>query len=188
MEPRASMNASVERPSAKEIIFCLYARPLHPELFDVLACRRVCRDGWTLSASITAAGHVLTWGNGKVYLAETLVDAGHLLPKAGKLIRHRLEGERRGSIQPIAGVSYQMSSQIEVLPREIFLQVHEELLADGLKRGLLHQHCPHNRLALSPLGFITVESWKSTLSINTFHTFPDDFAMVKTQSLIELCG
>lgn len=179
------MRTSIERPSVKEMIFCLYARPLHPELFDVLACRRVSRDDWTLTACVTPAGHLLTWSNGEVCLAETVVSAEHMLPEAGKLIRHRFEGERRGSIQPIAGVSYQMSSQIEVLPAEIFLHVHEEILVDGSKRGLLHRHCPHHRLALSPLGYITVESWKNTLSVNTFHTFPNECAVVKTQSLIE---
>ena len=179
------MNTPLERPSVKEMIFCLYARPLHPELFDVLACRRVSRDAWTLTACITPSGHVLTWSNGKVCLAETVVSAEHLLPQTGNLIRHRFEGERRGSIAPIAGVSYQMSSQIEILPPEIFRHVHEEILTDGLKRGLLHRHSPHHRLSLTPLGFITVESWKHTLSINTFHTFPNDCAVVKTQSLIE---
>jgi Protein of unknown function DUF2617 len=179
------MNLLIERPSVKETFFCLYARPLHPELFDVLASRRVDRDDWTLSACITPAGHVLTWSSGAVCLTETVASIDHALPNKGKLIRHRFEGERRGTIQPIAGVSYRMISQIEILPPEIFLHVHEEILADGLKRGLLHRHCPHNRLALSPLGFIVVESWKNTLSINTFHTFPFDYAVVKTQSLIE---
>lgn len=179
------MNTSIDRPSVKEMMFCLYARPLHPELFEVLASRRVERDGWTLSACITPAGHVLTWGNGDVYFTETVVSSENELPSKGKLIRHRFEGERRGTVQPIAGISYQMISQIEVLPPEIFLHIHEDILADGLKRGLLHRHCPHNRLALSPLGFITVESWNHTLSVNTFHTFPYDCAVVKTQSLIE---
>jgi len=50
---------------------------------------------------------------------------------------------------------------------------------------MLYHHAPHHRLALSPLGYITVEAWKNTLSINTFHTFPDEFTLVKTQSLIE---
>lgn len=167
------------------MIFCLYARPLHPELFEVLASRRVQRDGWDLRACITPAGHLLTWDNGEVCLVETVVSAEALLPRCGKLIRHRFEGERRGTIQPIAGISYQMSSQIEVLPPEIFRHVHDEIESDGLRRGLLHRHCPFNRLSLSPLGFITVESWKNTLSINTFHTFPSECALVKTQSLIE---
>jgi hypothetical protein len=179
------MDIAIDRPSVKEMSFYLFARPLHPELFDVLASRRVGRDGWSLSACITPAGHFLTWSNGKVCLAEAVVGAEHLLPHSGKLIRHRFEGERRGRIQPIAGVSYQMISQVELLPPEIFLHVHEEILVDGLRRGLLYRHCPHNRLALSPLGFITVESWKNTLSVNAFHTFPSECAIVKTQSLIE---
>ena len=42
-----------------------------------------------------------------------------------------------------------------------------------------------NRLALSPLGLVTVEARAGCLFIGTFHTFPDEHTVVKTQSLIE---
>ena len=56
---------------------------------------------------------------------------------------------------------------------------------DGGKRGLLHNFHPHHRLAMSPLGLITVEARARCLFIGTFHTFPDENTVVKTQSLIE---
>ena len=167
------------------MIFCLYARPLHPELFETLASRQVQRDDYTLTVHITPTGHVLTWQIAGLYLAEMTADRDQLLPRRGNLFRHRFQGERTGTFAPSLGVTYQMSSQLEVLPPEIFVRIHEELLTDGRKRGLLYHHVPHHRLALSPLGYITIEAWKRTLSINTFHTFPDECALVKTQSLIE---
>ena len=36
-----------------------------------------------------------------------------------------------------------------------------------------------------PLGLITVEARPGCLFLSTFHTFPDEYAVVKTQSLIE---
>jgi hypothetical protein len=44
---------------------------------------------------------------------------------------------------------------------------------------------PHHRLGLSALGVVIVESLPRCLSVSAFHTFPDEFAVVKTQSLIE---
>jgi hypothetical protein len=78
-----------------------------------------------------------------------------------------------------------MSFQVEVLPPEIFLHVHDEILVDGGKRGLLHNFRPNIRLALAPLGFVTVEARAGCLFLSSFHTFPDEFTVVKTQSLIE---
>ena len=83
------------------------------------------------------------------------------------------------------GVHYQMSFQVEVLPPEIFLHVHDEILADGGKRGLLHNFPAHDRLAVAPLGYISAEARPGCLFLTSFHTFPGEHTVVKTQSLIE---
>jgi hypothetical protein len=179
------MNGQFVRPSARDMMFCVYGRHLHPELFDTLASRRVERDGYSLVVRVTPSGHVLSWQAGDVYLAELTTTRDHAPPCRGSMLRHRFQGERTGAIPPIQGVSYQMSSQLEILPPEVFVQINDELTADGLRRGLLYLHAPHQRMALSPLSYITVEAWRGTLSVNTFHTFPGEFALLKTQSLIE---
>ena len=58
-------------------------------------------------------------------------------------------------------------------------------MADGGKRGLLYNFQPHHRLAVSPLSFVTVEARAGCLFLTTFHTFPDEHTVVKSQSLIE---
>jgi hypothetical protein len=78
-----------------------------------------------------------------------------------------------------------MSAQAEVLSAEKFARVHTELLADGCKRGLLHLFYPGHRFALSPLGFVTADARPGCLVVNTFHTFPDECTVIKTQTLIE---
>ena len=94
-------------------------------------------------------------------------------------------GEHSASLPCSHGVNYQANFQVEVLPPEIFFHVHDEILADGGKRGLLHNFQPNHRLSLAPLGFVTIESRPGCLFISAFHTFPDEFTVVKTQSLIE---
>jgi hypothetical protein len=167
-----------------DLVFQLYGRPLHPELFDILAVRKIQREDYELTVRITRTGHVISWGNRDVHLTE-VAGGDQLLSEKRCLLQHRLRGERCTTIPLAHGIAYQTSFQVEVLPPEIFLHVHDEILADGGKRGLLHNFQPNHRLALAPLGYISVESRAGCLFLSAFHTFPDEHTVVKTQSLIE---
>jgi hypothetical protein len=173
------------RPRVSDLVFQLYGRPLHPELFDILAMRKVQRDDYQITVWITRTGHVLSWENAHVHLTELTAAADQLLPQGRRLIGHRLRGEHSDSLACAAGIGYQVSFQVEVLPEEIFLHVHDEILADGGKGGLLHNFQPNHRLALAPLGYVSVEARADCLFLSSFHTFPEEHTVVKTQSLIE---
>src|SRR5207248_7781996 len=121
---------------------------------------------------------------GDVHLVEVTAAAGQELPGGGRLT-HRFVGERRGRLRVGGGVRYEMGLQAEVLPPEVFLHVHDELAAEGAKRGVVYHLPPRHRLGLTPLGLVTVDALPTGLAVATFHTFPDEFAVVKTQSLIE---
>ena len=86
------------------------------------------------------------------------------------------------------GTAHLAFMPIEVLAPEIFLHIHDEILSDGSKRGLLHNFPSQNRLAVAPLGFITAEAGRGRLFLSSFHTFPTENTVVKTQSLIEKRG
>jgi hypothetical protein len=174
------------RPRVGDLIFQLYDRVLHPELFDTLATRKVQREDYQVTLRITRTGHVITWENPGVCLTEVTGAEDDPLPERRRLLRYRVRGEQHGSVQRPGGISYQMSFQVETLPPEIFLHVHDEILADGAKRGFLHNFQPNHRLSLAPLGFVTLEGRSGCLVIHAFHTFPDEFTIVKSQSLIEL--
>ncbi|HUR54024.1 MAG TPA: DUF2617 family protein [Gemmataceae bacterium] len=173
------------RPSVAELVFRLYDRPLHPELFDALAVRRVERNDYRLAVHITPAGHILSWTHGSVHVVEVTATADQELPSHGRRLGHPFRGERCGRCDVVPGVRYQVSSQVEVLPPEQFLHVHEELVSDGARKGMLFHFRPENRFGLSPLGVVIVEALPACLSVSAFHTFPDEFALIKTQSLIE---
>ncbi|OWK43912.1 DUF2617 family protein [Fimbriiglobus ruber] len=179
------MNHPIIRPRVADLEFRVYDRPLHPELFETLALRRVRRDGYSLAVRMIPTGHVLEWAKGDAYLAEMTTTTDQPLPAHGRRLAHPFRGEKRGRYEVAPGVRYQMNLQVEVLAPEVFLHVHEELIADGAKRGLLFHFRPHYRLGLSPIGYVTVEPVPSGLCVAAFHTFPDEFAVVKTQSLIE---
>src|SRR5262245_29363774 len=176
------------RPRVGDLVFQLYGRPLHPELFDILAVRKVQREDYELSVRITRTGHVITWANRDVCLSEVAAAADQPLPEKRRLLSYRLRGEHSGTLTCAHGIHYQMSFQVEALAPEIFLHVHDEILADGGKRGLLHNFQPNHRLALAPLSFVAVEARPGCLFLSAFHTFPDEHTVVKSQSLIERHG
>lgn len=178
------MHSPIVRPKIVELVFRLYDRRLHPELFETLAERRVKRDGYVLSARVTPTGHVIEWSRGDAVLCEVTATANQPLPDTGRLLAHRFQGERHGRCS-LDRVKYEMSLQVETLPPEVFLHVHEDLVADGAKRGMLFHFRPHHRLGLTPIGLITVEQLTGGLAVSAFHTFPDEFTVIKTQSLIE---
>lgn len=171
------------RPRVSELVFQLYGRPLHPELFDILVARRFQREDYEVRVWITRTGHVITFENPDVLLAEVADAEDRALSR--RLMNYKLRGEHAGKLQCSHGVVYQMSFQVETLAPEIFLHVHDEILADGEKRGLLHNFQPNHRLAVSPLGYVVVDARPNYLLLSTFHTFPEEKTVIKSQTLIE---
>lgn len=180
-----AMNAFLLRPRVADLVFQLYGRPIHPELFDILAYRRIQREDYELIVRITRTGHVLSWENKDVHLTEVAAALDQPLPESRRLLSHRLKGEHNSRLTCAHGILYQNSFQVEVLPDDIFLHIHDEILTDGGKRGLLHNFQPHHRLSIAPLGFITVEARAGCLLVSTFHTFPEENTVIKSQTLIE---
>jgi hypothetical protein len=173
------------RPRVSDLMLHFYGRPLHPELFDILAARKIQREDYQVSICITRTGHVITWESAGMFLTEVTATAEQALPESHRLLAYRLRGEHTATLPCKPGTNYQMSFQVETLPPEIFLHVHDEILADGGKRGLLHNFQPNHRLSLAPLGCIEVEARPDCLFLSTFHTFPEENTIVKSQSLIE---
>lgn len=178
------MGAPLVRPTVAELEFRLYDRPLHPELLDVVAVRSVAHAGARLTVRLTRTGHALSWAGPSAHIEEVITTAGADLPETGLRLAHRFDGGRRGNCA-FPTVRYQVSGQIEVLKPEQFVHVHAELLADGARKGLVFHSPENNRIGLSPIGVVIIEALPQCLSVNAFHTFPEEFAVVKTQSLIE---
>jgi hypothetical protein len=179
------MSVDFVRPRVSDLIFRLYARPVHPELFEILAVRRIQRPDFRLTLQITRTGHVITWDSADVCLTEVTAALDQTLPEKRRLLHCRMRGERNNRIDCAHGVCYQSSFQVETMQPEIFLHTHGEILADGQKRGLLHNFQPNHRLSVAPLSLIAAETRPDYLLLSTFHTFPAENTVVKSQTLIE---
>ena len=173
------------RPKATDLVFQLFGRTLHPELFEVHATRAIDRGAYSAVISITTAGHVITWQREGLTLTEVAATASHPLPQKRRLLSHRIAGERSDRMECRGGSSYQTCFQLESVPPDVFWGFQQELAAEGTKHGLLHRFESGGRMALGALSLITVETRATSLLVQSFHTFPDDHAIVKTQSLFE---
>ncbi len=174
------------RPKAAELVFQLYGRVLHPELFELHATRSIDRGGYAASLAITTAGHVVTWRKDGLTLAEVATAASQPLPLKRRLLSHRIGGERSDRLECRGGIQYHTCFQLETVDQEVFWECQQELVAEGARRGLLHRFESPGRLALGAVSWINVETRPRSLLVQAFHTYPEDLAVVKTQSLFEL--
>ena len=174
------------RPKVAELLFHVYGRALHPELFEVHSSRTVQRGGYEATINITSAGHVVAWRYQGITLTEVAASAHHPLPLKRRLISYLLKGERNDRVECRGGVRYQMNFQLEAVDPQLFWTFQQELALDGQHQGMLHRFDSSGRMALGALSYINVETRNRSLLVQAFHTFPDDYAIVKSQSLFEI--
>ena len=173
------------RPKAAELVFQVFGRPVHPELFQVTAAREINRGNYQATICITDSGHVVTWRHEGTTLTEVATGASQPLPQKRRLLSHRIAGERTDRVQCRAGVTYETCFQLESVPAELFWSFQQEILLAGSRRGLLHRFESAGRLATGAVSWIDLETRPRGLLLQAYHTFPDDLAIVKSQSLFE---
>ena len=174
------------RPRVAELVFQLYGRALHPELFEVFDSRTISRGNYHAKIDITSAGHVVTWRYGGLTLTEVAASAQHPLPQTRRLMRYSLKGQRSDHMDCRGGIRYEMNFQLEPVQPEVFWTFQEELAADGKRKGLFHKFDASGRMAMGAVSYINVVLRTREMLIQAFHTFPDDYAIVKSQSRIVL--
>ena len=174
------------RPKIAELVFQLYGRPLHPELFEVVCSRKIQRGGYEAKIDVTSAGHVVTWHYAGLTLTEVATSAHHPLPERRRLLSYRLKGEHSDQMKCRGNIGYSVSFQLEPVDPEVFWTFQQELASDGLRSGLFHQFNSNGRMGLGAMSYVNFEARNRSLLIQTFHTFPGDYAIVKSQSLFQL--
>jgi hypothetical protein len=178
----------IVRPKIAELAFQVYGRFLHPELFEICSTRTIKRAEYEAKIDITSTGHVVTWRHAGLTLTEVATSAHHPLPERRRLMSYRLKGQRNDRLECRGGVTYQVSFQLEPMDPELFWNFQEGLIRDGLRQdqGMLQQFDSSGRIAMGAVSYVNFEWRERTLSVQAFHTFPDAYAIVKTQSLFRI--
>jgi hypothetical protein len=173
------------RPKAAELVFQVFGRTLHPELFQLCATREIDRGNYQATLAITDSGHLITWRHAGTTLTEVATGVAQPLPQKRRLLAHRIAAERSDRVQCRGGVTYETCFQLETVPAELFWSFQQEILIAGSRRGLLHRFAAAGRLSTGAVSWIDLETRPRGLLLQAYHTFPDDLAIVKSQSLFE---
>jgi hypothetical protein len=180
------MGVSSGRSRVTDLTFRVFNRTLHPDWFATREFRRVEQLGWEADVRIIEGGHAAVFHSGSVRLTEILSGPETTLPEAGLLFHSRLRRERSTLLRPGGTIEYQSCLEVEHVDLEIFRHLCEEIRLDGSRNRLFHRFQSSNRLAPEPISHVLFIARVNDLSIQSFHTFPDECAIVRTQSLFEV--
>jgi hypothetical protein len=175
-----------QRQSLSTLRFCLFDRPLHPELFDIYRDHQVLKNGYEAQIWVTGVTHVISFHREGVSLVEAMADANGMLPQRGLLLELPLRGERDHERKRSEGINYIMSFQVESMSSAVYSKTHHELARLGAKRGLFVPFPMWMSRSLTPFSYIDYEAKPFELHVFAFHAFPEDLTIVKTQSIFEL--
>lgn len=176
------------RPKVAELAFNVFSRSLHPELYSVLKTRRIERSAYHAQVNITNCGHVITWQANEavpVTVCEVATSAHQPLPSKRCLIQRSLKGSRTEKATCQAGVSYRTHFQLEPVDPDMFFMVQQQLGKQPTE-GLLHTFDSSGRMSMGALSYVNVETRSRSMLVQAIHTFPDDYAIVKVESLFSL--
>lgn len=180
------MSVGFARPAVSELVFHLYNRTVHPELFSMSVQRELASEGYAAKVSICDAGHTVSFHWMGETVTEICTTSRLALPQNRRCLSRRLRGQRDATFKFSHGLRYHSSVQLEKLDAEVFMNLHEEISLDCDKANISHRFGSPSRLSPSPLSLIQTDLTRNSLLVHAFHTFPEDMAIVKTQSLFEL--
>ncbi len=179
------MAVSSVRPDVADLMLEVFERSVHPELLTIHAQSEWQHSACMVKVQLCDAGHVLTVAHQDVVIAEVATVRTTLLPKHYRIFSHKLKGHRQDSLRCRGDITYHISFDLEELEPEVFANYHEELLHDSLVSPVSYHFPTKSRLNPTPLSFVQLEATADSLQVHTFHTFPDNFAVVKVQSRFE---
>lgn len=179
------MGVSFARPDVTDLVFEVFERTIHPELLSIHSVTEWKHPTCSVKVQMCDAGHAMSVRYHQYTFTEVATSRATPLPKQYRVYSHKLRGHQQGSISCAGGIVYHVSFELEKLEPEVFANYHQELLADSLKSPIAHHFTTRSRLSVIPLSFMQLEATSDSLQVHTFHTFPDDYAVVKVQSRLE---
>jgi hypothetical protein len=173
-------------PSAFELAFRLYDRAIHPELFDIRASQRLEGSGWKAQLNICAGGHVIALRTTDGVATELAIPARLHTPDRGLAAGHKLGSSKDWTLSLACGVRAHFSAHVDAVDAIAFRNIEQELTLDARKAALSYRFPGAGRLQPGPLSVIRAEPLAHGVMFHSFHTFPENSAILRTQSLYEL--
>ena len=162
-----------------------FERSIHPELFESSAHCTLNFGGNKAKLRIGRTGHHLEFQTSGCVVTEVAATRHEELPTHRKVIDRRLIGYRTHMVD-LPTVRYHCSYQLEHVPPDVYLQLHREFETDAQNATLsvtLPGSSPHSPECIS---LLKCDVLQEGLVVHAFHTFPDNAAVLRTQTLFEL--
>lgn len=173
------------RPSISETSYRFFDRPLHPELFSPAISGRVRTSRYDAAIGICQGGHFLQISAGGKSIVEVTAPDSQVLSTFGLQQTYFFSDDEELLVEAKQPFGYHFAGQVDAVDFTIFTRVQLELELAASKAFLSFQFPPCHRLLPGPLSLIQVEGNEQMLTIHTFHTFPEDLAILRTQTLFE---
>lgn len=174
------------RPSIFETSYRLFERDLHPELFEPAVVGHIKTSLYSMDFGICDGGHFLRFSSEGETMLEVTGPVGQELSMHGLQQREVFGGSEEISVESSEPFIYHFAGQVDTVDPAVFTRVEMELQIEAKRAFLSHQFQSSNRLFAGPLSLAKVEGTERSLTLHVFHTFPQDLAVLRTQTLFEL--
>lgn len=181
------MNHSPNSLKVAEKRFLVMGQALDIDWFNGKRHRRLnLFEGWRADVWVHDAGHAIIFSNRTMAITELLTTMSHELPTDRVIWQRTPILEDFATIQPGGHLEYQVNYELETTDSSIFNYLSQELVLKSSINDLVWQGRSGNRLLINPVVRVHVEAGPRYLSVQTFHTFPQELSILRTQSLFEI--
>jgi hypothetical protein len=177
------MAAEEREIAVADLRLSIYLRALHPEFFEIRARRPFGHGSFEGDVWLLDSGHVITFVDGPTAITEVVAPRELELPSRGLARSVDLVGERDHRFETRGEIVYHMAYQVDTESPATYLREAEELLASA-RQGHLFIESPHEA-AKRPFSYAVPEPKGNGLLVMTWHGFPAENTILKTQTLIE---
>ena len=168
-----------------ELTFSLFQRPLHPELFNIYAKRHLKTEGYETTIWVTGCSHLVSVFADKTWLTELIAIPGQTLPKKGLIERFGFKGKKSHKYILSKHLSYLTDFQVEKMSPNLYRQSFTDLEKFSRNRGVFVTFPDSAVAGLQPFTYIDFEARRHELHVHTFHAYPEQITIIKTQSLFD---
>lgn len=179
------MTVSYLRPDVADMVLRVLERSVHPELFETLCQTTILVGNNQATLRLTRFGHAIEFRTARKVITEVATSKFSPVPLNGRMVDRRLIGYRTHSFE-LPGLKYHCSYQLDTVPAEVFLQVHREMEADARKATLMAAMPGSSVSSPDCLSYLMSDLLPEGLVIHSFHTFPDNGAVLRIQTLFEM--
>lgn len=171
------------RPTVSQHVFSVFGRSIHPELVYSLQARTIQKTHYRARIDITSDGHLISFsGTRGGTLSEVVGSMQQALPQQRKLLSIPVRGKASDELEGKRGLRYRSEFGLEQFSAEMFWMLQNQLQSCVSPDEMIHSFDSSGRMPFGAISFIHIETRERQLLIQAFHTFPDDYSIVKSMT------